>query len=283
MRRLLLVPFFVLASAGCAGAATELCGAEPRMVVALHQPAADTSTVFPDTAYGYVLSGEAPRTVTGHLDIYTGSQAGYQIPFQDVRLERTEHQFYRPDGAPYLKYVDYESAPLYFQLPKAQAVHDVWVDDSGFEGHPHQGCEISPFDLEYEQHSFFSASKQSGGLTAADVRKGAPTVLPAVLPREMPGSDTCGRHFMPSRVTQPFYVEYPESMRTSYEGPVDILTKVLVDENGAVIDAWLFGGSPFSAFNNAGLRAAEKSTYAPAEFLCKKVPYLNVFLNKFDM
>lgn len=273
MKRLLFTLAFVFLSGAAAQAATEVCGAEPRMVVPIS-----------DNTYGYVLTGEAARTVTGHLDIYTGSTDGYQIPFQDVKLVRTEHQFYRPDGAPYLKYVDYESPPLFFQLPKAAPVLDVWVDDSGFEGHPHAGCEISPFDLEYAKTDFLNAVKQTGGVTEADVRAAAPAVAPAVLPRGMPGSEAkCGRRFVPSRVNQAYYVPYPEEMRTSYEGPIDILTKVLVDSDGSVIDAWIFGGSPFAPFNRAGLRAAEKSTYLPAEFLCHKVPYLNIFLNKFVM
>ena len=265
-----------------AKAATELCGAEPRMVVPLHQPASDASAAFTDTAYGYVLTGEAARTVTGHLDIYTGSQAGYQVPFFDVALKRTEHQLYRKDGKPYLKYVAYESAPLYFELPKPEVVQDVWVDDSKFEGHDQQACQISPFDLEYEKASFFN-NNQTGGLSAQDIRNAAPPKLPQVLPRGMPGSDKCGRRFVPSKVDKAFYVPYPSDMQLSYQGPVDILTKVLVDENGSVVDAWLFGGSGFGSFDREGLRAASKSTYTSAEFLCKKVPFLNIFLNKFDM
>ena len=269
---------------GCARAAaqTELCGAEPRNIVALHQPAADTHALFADTAYGYVLRGGARRTVSGHLNIYTGTDNGYRVGFTNVPLTRTEHQVYRKDNAPYLKYIDYESAPLYFGLPKNETVEDVWVDDSAFEGHPSSPCQISPFDLESHDTTLFGL-RDDAGVPAAQIRAAAPAVLPTAAPIAMPEVGACGKRYTPPVVEHYVRAEYPEALRFSYNGPVNVISKVLIDQRGSVVDTWLFGSSGLVPFDKEGLRVAGQATYRPAQFLCDAVPAVYIFVQAFDL
>lgn len=269
MRFLIVLVLFV-ACAMPAAAATELCAAEPSSVVKVS-----------DTVYGYVLAGLAPRTVTGHLGIYTGSTSGYLAPFASVELKRTEHQTYRPDGQPYLKYVDYESAPLYFTLPKADAAQDVWVDDVEFAGHAHARCQVSPYDL--ENPPTILGLKDAGAATPEQIRNGSLRNASLAFAREMPSAAGCAKRYVPPTMTQGPHVEYPDAMASSYNGPVNVVSKILLDKNGNIIDAWLFGASGFAPFDEPGLRAAEQAKYQPAQFLCKPVPSLYIFVQEFSM
>ncbi|MBC5816006.1 MAG: hypothetical protein GIW97_05640 [Candidatus Eremiobacteraeota bacterium] len=267
MRFLIVVGLF-LACVAPAAAATEICGAEPSNVVKVS-----------DTLYGYVLAGLAPRVVTGHLGVYTGTTAGYLTPFENVELKRTLHQTYTHSGQEYLKYVDYESAPQYFTLPKAETVQDAWVDDVDFAGHAHAGCQISPYDVEAERNGL----KETGAATNDQIIASAPRSGPVAFERDMPGPGTCGKRYVPATLVQAAHVEYPPAMASSYNGPVSVVSKVLLDKDSNIIDAWLFGGSGFAPFDTPGLRAAAQAKYRTAQFLCKPVPSLYYFIQSFAM
>ncbi|MFN2529406.1 MAG: hypothetical protein ABR584_11905 [Candidatus Baltobacteraceae bacterium] len=259
---------FFLACAAPAAAATEICGAEPSNLVQVS-----------DTVYGYVLAGLAPGTVTGHLGIYSGTTTGDLAPFEKVELKRTIHQTYTQAGHEYLKYVDYESAPQYFTLPKAQTVQDAWVDDVDFAGHEHAGCQVSPYDVEAEGNGL----KDTGAATNDQIIASAPKSAPAAFQRDMPDRGTCGKRYVPATLLQAARVEYPMAMASSYNGPVSVVSKVLLDKESNIADAWIFGGSGFALFDNPGLRAATQSKYRTAQFLCKPVPSLYYFVQSFAM
>ena len=270
--RIFIAGLFVLAAAFCnvrpGYASTELCGAEPQTLLRISP-----------TTYGYVLSGLAPRMVTGHLGIYSGSTSGFLVAFSNVALTRTEHQIFRKDGQPYMKYVDYESRPLFFELPSAQTVTDVWVDDVDFTDHPHAGCLISPLDVDNVSGDF----TDKGGPSPDDIRKAVPQTFPVALPREMPSAGTCGKRYVPVSISAAPRVSYPQGLVDSYTGPVNVVSKVLVDKDGSVIDAWLFGGSGTGAFDRPGVRAASEAKYAPAQFLCKPIPALILYIQAFNL
>jgi len=266
--RFLIVLGFFLACVAPAAAATEICGAEPFNIVKVA-----------DTVYGYVLAGLAPRTVTGHLGIYIGTTAGYLAPFDNVELKRTIHQTYTRSGQEYLKFVDYESAPQYFTLPKAETVQDAWVDDVGFSGHAHAGCQISPYDVEAERNGL----KETGAATNDQIIASAPKSTPVAFEREMPGAGTCAKRYESATLLQAAHVEYPQAMASSYNGPVNVVSKVLLDKDSNIIDTWLFGASGFASFDNPGLRAAAQAKYRTAQFLCKPVPALYYFVQAFVM
>jgi len=254
-------------------AATDVCAAEPALLVPLHRTASDD-------AYGYVLHASAPRTVSGHLEIYAGSTTGYEVAFQNVELHRAVHQLYRSDSAPFLRYVDYESAPLYFSLPLKAAISDVWVGHAKFEKSPDVECPASPYDLAEARQSLVETLRNEGGANPSAIRGGAPPALPAASAVPMPERG-CGAAYTPPALAQAQPASYPQNLNYSSNGPIDVISKVLVGPDRQVRDAWLFGGSGYVAFDAEGLRAAAHSKYRSATFLCQHVPSVFIYVQRF--
>jgi outer membrane biosynthesis protein TonB len=65
-------------------------------------------------------------------------------------------------------------------------------------------------------------------------------------------------------------------------GRISTAVEVAINGDGALADAWIWGPSGFSAFDDEALRAAKASTYTGAAAYCEPVPGFYFFRVTFD-
>lgn len=71
--------------------------------------------------------------------------------------------------------------------------------------------------------------------------------------------------------------DYPGTAKILGTEPVEVLVRVVVEADGTVSSASIYKSSTDMAMDQAALRAARKSTYAPKMIACKAVPGVYFF------
>jgi TonB family protein len=258
----------VALSHATARAATEFCPAE---LFELRSAPSDTVSTF-----HYRLSALSPRTVDATL-IADTDRGWYAWQQPGVQLVKTTLAY--KARAVRARYARAESGDLSVSFPPGLRVNHAWVTaaqtygESGFGWDEKGKVTCAPPSLE--------PARRTTASIAPDPQPGDPTPPPATAaviatPSQPPfEKETCDKPFASARVTDAMRPTYPDvPLPVPY---ASVLVYVAVDENGKLEDHWIFVSSGVRAFDEAALRAAGGSRYAPAVSYCYNVAGLYLF------
>lgn len=82
---------------------------------------------------------------------------------------------------------------------------------------------------------------------------------------------TCPRPFHDAQVIQRFRPSLDIAEGQFAGGPAEALGVIAIDENGKLVDTWLFASSGNAALDDAVMQLAKKTTYEPAVAYCRHV------------
>ena len=121
---------------------------------------------------------------------------------------------------------------------------------------------------------------QPGDSTAAPLA--AETATPAIhpLPVPTPTRPSCAAPHVDARTTQKADADYP-ALAQAQGATGTVTVKVALSASGAVESATVYKGSGNSALDQAALKAARNSRYAPEIEDCQKVPGQYLFVVEF--
>jgi TonB family protein len=92
----------------------------------------------------------------------------------------------------------------------------------------------------------------------------------------------CANPNREASVIDPMVPNYPDSARDLGLGTVSVLVQVTIDAKGRLVDARVYGSSNNAAIDQAALRAARASTYAPRIANCAPVDGTYLFHADFE-
>jgi TonB family protein len=92
----------------------------------------------------------------------------------------------------------------------------------------------------------------------------------------------CANPNQDATVTQPMSPDYPESAKSLGLGPVTVLVEVSVGPSGNLVDAKVYKSSNNMAIDQAALRAARQSSYAPKLVNCSPTTGDYIFRAEFN-
>jgi TonB family protein len=105
-----------------------------------------------------------------------------------------------------------------------------------------------------------------------------PFILAATLAAPYSSADTCNQ---PPRVIKTGPLEYPSDTQFLGSGLLEVMVKITIDDTGKPVKAEVVESSGYDVFDDATLRAAEASTFAPAETACSPSPGFFLFYARF--
>lgn len=107
------------------------------------------------------------------------------------------------------------------------------------------------------------------------------SVVLAAKPSAALETATCSEPFRVAMVKTQAMPHYPQTIvRPADRVGTDV--EVAVNPDGTLADAWVWGPSGFSAFDDEAVRAAKASTYTNSWAYCKPVPGLYFFRVTFE-
>jgi TonB family protein len=278
IRLIAITTALVLLTCAHAKAASEFCAGTVLRYLPIHTTGAIVR-LRPDTAFGYQLRAEVPRTISGVVYVYAGD-AVYQVGFNDVQLKLRKKQKSDPRIAPYaIDYVEAQSDPLYFRFDSPKRVYAVWVASAGAGG-VQTDCPTMPVTAgSYDEYMW---DPEDGAKVPEDyVRSQAPADPPKAVFNHHVDVRSCSLLFKVAQAPNPVSPAFPKGTIISEEHTA--LVKVLLDASGKVADAWIFGSSGAKPLDDAALVAARATTYVPGQFLCAPVPGVYMFRADFRL
>ncbi|MGA8840791.1 MAG: energy transducer TonB, partial [Candidatus Aquilonibacter sp.] len=124
----------------------------------------------------------------------------------------------------------------------------------------------------------YNVNKGSENGVPAGTSTGPPTnATPG--PTEKPA---CANPNQEATVTNPMSPDYPDSARDLGLGPVTVLVVVTIGPTGSLVDAKIQQSSNNSAIDQAAIRAARQSQYAPKLVNCAPTSGSYIFRAEFN-
>ncbi len=254
-----------------------------------------TGKASPQTSsvYGLQLGAFGTRTITQAALAFDTSDGWYTIDVPGIALSEKDRHY----TAPWVSFTrrDYVSPVFYVHFPHAVTVRHAWVvhaaakDDDAF-GWASQGtvtCDAyaaaspqqtgripflamgSPYTLDPEDEEHLSAPPSSASLIIS-ATPSAPLKTAA-----------CAEPFRVATVKTEAQPHYPRTLM----GPasqISTAVEVAINADGTLADAWIWGPSGFSAFDDEALRTAKASSYTGSAAYCEPVPGFYFFRVTFD-
>lgn len=263
-----------------ASATAEFC---PAMLAYQRTGPEAPSTNAPSSVYALELTAYGPRTLTPASLAFDTSAGWYTLNVPFVAIAEKDRRY----SAPWVKFTrrDFVSPVFYVRFPQALEIEHAWVasafakdgDEFGWqsrgtvqcdpypESSPEQWGRIpslrkgSPYTLDPQDDDRISAPPTSASMVLA-AQSSAPLE-----------SATCGEPFRVATVKTQAVPHYPQTIvRPADRVATDV--EVAINSDGTLADAWVWGPSGFSAFDDVAVRAARASTYTGSSAYCKPVP-----------
>lgn len=269
--------------------------------LALHRPASalaefcpatlNYARVGPDSAkdepgdlFGFNLSALGTRTITSATLAFDTSAGWYTLDVPAATLSVKERHY----TSPWVAFVrhDYVSPNFYARFSQNVKINHAWVysasaqNDAAF-GWQAQGtvlCDPPPAASPAQARGLIPAHdrqiytldpKDDDHLSSPPSRM---SMILAATPSKPLETEDCAVPFRDATVKEQVTPAFPESM---YEQPVGKSTtsvEVAIKPDGGLMDAWVWGPSGVTMFDDAGLRAARMSAYEGARSYCRDVP-----------
>lgn len=251
--------------------------------------------------YGLDLSALGPRTITSATLIFDTSDGWYRVSVPALTLAEKDRHYTGPSSTFVRK--DFVSPIFYVRFPKNLSVGHAWVDTASAQGDPVFGWDnrgVVQCDPTPRRMRLISASRTK---TAA-VRDGAlrpygsglfqldPKDLDALSfpPRSTstlllasrtnpPSSAACSQAFDDAFVRDQVTPEFP-GMERGVSGTSAV--QIALDEDGNLVDAWIWGPSGVQAFDDAAVAAAEHSTYHGERAYCAPARSNYLFIVEYE-
>ncbi|MFN2529407.1 MAG: energy transducer TonB [Candidatus Baltobacteraceae bacterium] len=261
---------------GRANANGTFCAAEVSRVVAVHS-LTERNDLGTDTDFAYEIRGLVATEVSGTLDIYAGGDL-YSVPFSNVQLKKRAMQWLDPSTRKTVgDYTEVESDPLYFHFDAAKTVQAVWIATAA---NPSTVVDCPTMPIAARRQSESSpVGEPVGGRSEAELRMMFPERPPKATLTAHVDSRGCAAVMEPAKSIN---LVPPEPVGTEGHQVLGTLIKLLLDSSGKIVDLSIFASSGSMEFDQASVRAARRSTFAPARFLCIAVPARYTFLTRYS-
>jgi hypothetical protein len=178
--------------------------------------------------------------VSAHLTLIGDSEA-YDVPLESIPVE----------GKPFER----ASSTFLVTLPKTTAIRYAYVDSYSLDNGVSKSCATEPVKIEtWSPSRWHPVAPQATSPRFAAVAKGELPPIP------------CGKVFTEAYVTQAFR---PPGLNSNAR--VTAQVEVIVDSEGHPIQMWVHKSSGIEYADELATGAAQRSTYAPATFLCSPI------------
>lgn len=243
--------------------------------------------------FGIELSAYGPRTIV-NAKLAFDTSAGWftaDVP-QTAFIEKDRH--YSNASAAFTRH-DWITPVMYVRFPVQATIAHAWVYSITVAGDDMfnwaaQGTVICPptpgpskQQARHEQKAPIASNwldrKDEDHLDAAPGPNS--TILQAQTSSAL-GDSNCPEPFREAEVTSQAEPEYPSFMRNSFSGRAQNAVEVALSPDGSIRDAWLWGPSGFSKFDDSTLHAAQSSKYSGARAYCQAVPASYLFVVTYD-
>jgi hypothetical protein len=268
-------------SAGRAYAVTEYC---PAMLEEMKAFAASPGTEQ-SAQYLFELSAFQPRSAAATVTVES-SEGWYTFYIPRTPLVRRTVVINPFGGSITSSGTIYASDQGVVQFPQPVHVVHAWIsqaqgfdDGNGWSSRGVVPCAAGKVlgDPDLNKRALYSSvDPQIKAPLVASVVQATPIAAPVL--------GECKTSFVATAVERPVNPEFPEPARAGIDGQVATLIYVAVNSDGKLDDAWTFTstGPGLRLLDDAALAAARRSSYKPAQVLCKNVPGLYIFRAEFS-
>lgn len=269
--------------------------------LAFHRPASamvefcpahlDYARVGPDNAgdqpgalYGFNLSALGTRTLAQTTLAFDTSAGWFTVDVPAVTLDAKERHYHSATVSFMRR--DYVSPAMYVRFPQDVTINHAWVysasaqDDGPFGWQTKGNVACDPPAVEspqqakralYRSSETFYTLADADGDKLSQVPRAGSLVIPAVSSKPLE-SAACAEPFSVPVVKIQAVPRYPEVARDQNAGEGTVSVQVALSGDGSLLDAWVWGPSGNTAFDEAAVRAARQSTYSGARAYCRDVP-----------
>lgn len=265
---------FMLASTLRASAASESCPASIEF-----WPGSQSTNGA--STYNYDLSALTDRTVDATI-IADTNDGWFAWSVRGVSVQ--QKRYLVKSGPLHYTHRIAMSPTLAVEVPAGTIIKHAWVTSASTQGETVFGWDrrgTVPCELP-------DVSKQGIKPNAVEIR-GSNDVAPAPAPAAVVAAPAaapfapsdCKEPFSPAKVSDVMQAEYPPSLIGIVTGPEATAVYVAIDDKGTVADTWIAASSGYAAMDDAALRAARQSGYAPATAYCRHVGGVYIVLEEF--
>ena len=243
--------------------------------------------------FGIELSAYGPRTIVS-AKLAFDTTAGWftaDVP-QTALIEKDRH--YANASAAFTRH-DWITPVMYVRFPVPAAIAHAWVYSITVAGDDMfnwsaQGtviCPPTPGPSKQQARNQSKMSQASRWLDPKDedhldVPPGPNSTILQGTASNALGDSSCAEPFREAEVTSQAEPEYPNFLRNSFAGRAQNAVEVAISPDGSIRDAWIWGPSGFTLFDDSTLRAARSSKYSGARAYCQAVPASYLFKVTYD-
>lgn len=247
----------------------------------------------PAKIYGFELTALGTRTVISATLAFDTSAGWYTLDVPAITLYAKERRY----TAPWVSFTrrDFVSPVLYVRFPTAVTIAHAWVynasarDDGAF-GWQAMGtvtCDPPATASPEQRKSHKLPDKNRYALDPRDddglSREPQQTslIVPAASSKALESID-CAEPFRDAETKRIAVANYPDAMRGNVLGDSTTAVQVAIEPDGTLQDAWVWGPSGFTPFDQESVKAARNSTYTGARAYCRPVSSEYFFFVTFD-
>lgn len=245
------------------------------------------------TLFGIELSAYGPRTITSAKLAFDTSAGWFTADVPPTALLKKDRH-YTTSSAAFTRH-DWITPIMYVRFPTASTIAHAWVYSITVTGDdmfnwPAEGTVICPPPPGPSKQQAQDESKRPKSRSWLDPKDEDHLDIPpgpnaTILKGQTSsslGDSSCAEPFRDAEVTRQAEPVYPDFMRASYIGQAQNAVEVALSPDGSIRDAWIWGPSGFSMFDDASLRAAKSSRYTGARAYCRPVPSSYLFKVTYD-
>lgn len=229
--------------------------------------------------YAFELQALGARTITNATLAFDTTGGWFTVSVPATTLTVKERHYTGPSSTFVRR--DYVSQMMYARFPDAVSIRHAWVyvamaSGDGAFGWQAKGavqCDPPPAPSPHQPakrnfHAVYRLDPKDQDL--AVMPSATSLVLAANTSKALENTD-CAEPFRNATTKSQAQPRYPLAMR-GFSGRATTTVEVAINSDGVLEDAWVWGPSGFSPFDDAALSAAQNTTYTGARAYCRPVP-----------